>query len=281
MSAQNPSPHKNQQHSESLEERVGMLFEELALAVKWHRPSILLAIYTSEFVCAEAQLILEKELAKLGQSVSRLTVSPERSDIPMFLSKHPERYKTIFFVAGLMLETKQGGYHAYRALNIRRELLVDHRIRVVFWITEKEAADLPVHAPDFWAFRHRVIEFLDLPEPERMVALAKSLTLDGDSDQMVQAFKKALKLDPGNVNLLSSLGDIYIKLNKANEAIQMFRKATRLDPKNANLWVRLGDIYRSVDRITDARKAYKTAIDLEPNNRTAQSSLASCNRKSG
>jgi tetratricopeptide (TPR) repeat protein len=279
MSTSNPSLNKNQNPPESLEERVGMLFEELALAVKWHRPSILLAVYASELVCTEAQLMLEKKLAELGQSVSRLTVNAERSDIPMFLSKYPERYKTIFFITGLKLETKQGGYHAYRALNIRRELLVDYRIRVVFWVTEQEAADLPVHAPDFWAFRHRVIEFLDIPEPERMAALAKALPLDGNSDKMVKAFKTALKLDPGNVNLLSSLGDIYIKLNKADDAIQMFRKATRLDPKNANLWVRLGDIYRSIDRINDARKAYKAAIDLEPNNRNAQSALASCNHK--
>jgi tetratricopeptide (TPR) repeat protein len=279
MSTSNPS-HNENQPAESLEERVGMLFEELELAVKWHRPSILLAIYASEIVCTEAQLILEKKLAGLGQNVTRLAASAERSDIPMFLSKYPERYKTIFFVTGLKLETKQGGYHAYRALNIRRELLVDYRIRVVFWLTEKEAADLPVHAPDFWAFRHRAIEFLDLPEPERMAMLARSLTLDGNGDEMVKAFKKAVKLDPTNVNLLSSLGDIYIKLNKANEAIQMFRKAIRLDPRNSNLWVRLGDIYRSVDRISDARKAYKAAIELEPNNRNAQSSLASCNRKS-
>jgi tetratricopeptide (TPR) repeat protein len=277
MSTSNSSPNKDQQ-SESLEERVSMLFEELALAVKWQRPSILLAIYASEFVCSEAQLMLEKKLTELGQNISRLTVTAKRPDIPMFLSKYPERYKTIFFVKGLQPETEQGGYPAYRALNIRRELLVDYRIRVVFWITEKEAADLPVHAPDFWAFRHRVIEFLDVPEPERMAALARSLTLDGNSDEMVKAFKKALKLDPRNVNLLSSLGDIYIKLNKANEAIQMFRKAIKLDTKNANLWVRLGDIYRSVDRIDDARKAYTAAIALEPNNRNAQSSLASCNR---
>jgi len=206
-------------------------------------------------------------------------VDIERSDIPMFLSKHPEREKTVFFIKRLKLGSKQAGHHVYRALNIRRELLVDHHIRAVFWVTEKEAADLPVHAPDFWSFRHRVIEFLDVPAPERIAALARSLPVEQGNDDLLTAFKKAVKLNPQNVNLWSSLGDIYSQLNRSGDALQAFRKATRLDPKNANLWVRLGDIYRRVERIDDARKAYRTAIRLEPNNRNAQASLAACNNR--
>lgn len=282
MSASNHSSNKNKklQQPESLEERVGMLFDELALAVQWDRPSILLAVYKSEFVCAQAQVMLQKKLTEIKQGVSRLTVRAEHSDVPMFLSKYPGRDKSVFFVTGLSFGGKQEGYPAYRALNIRRELLVDYYIRVVFWITESEAADLPIHAPDFWSFRHRVIEFLDKSVPERTAAVGGSPALDGDSEEIIKAFKKAIKLDPGNVNLWSSLGDLYTKLNKTSEALQMFRKATKLDPKNANLWVRLGDIYRGAERISDAKKAYKTAIELEPNNRNAQSSLASCDRKS-
>jgi tetratricopeptide (TPR) repeat protein len=279
MTMLNRSPGKEQQ-SESLEDRVDMLFEELALAVKWQRPSILLAIYASDLTCAEAQLMLEKKLAGLGQSVSRLTVENAHADIPMFLSRFPDRDKTVFFVRRLKLGGKRGGHHTYRALNIRRELLVDHHIRVVFWITEKEAAELPVQAPDFWAFRHRVIEFLDFPAPERIAVLAQSLPQAGSSDEMVEVFKKAVRLEPKNVNLLSSLGDIYSSLNRTDEALQVFRKATRVEPKNANLWIRLGDIYRGAGRISDAQKAYKAAIALEPNNRNAQAALASSKLKS-
>jgi hypothetical protein len=270
---------KNQPQAESLEERVDILFEELALAVKWHRPSILLAIYGSEFVCADAQSKLENKLSELGQGVSRLKVSTERSDIPMYLSKYPEREKTVFFVKDLKLGAKQGGYHAYRALNIRRELLVDYCIRVVFWITEKEAADLPVRAPDFWAFRHRVIEFLDELAPEHIAAFSRSPVMEDESNEMIVAFKKAIKLDPENVDLWSSLGDIYIRLNKTANALRTFRKVSRLDPKNADVWIKLGDIYQSVGRIGDAEKAYKTAVNLEPDNRNAQASLAACKLK--
>ncbi|MEJ5223779.1 MAG: tetratricopeptide repeat protein [Anaerolineales bacterium] len=49
----------------------------------------------------------------------------------------------------------------YKPLNIRREILVESRIRAIFWLTEREAIDLARQAPDFWAFRHRVVDFLD------------------------------------------------------------------------------------------------------------------------
>jgi len=262
-----------QQVSEPFEERIGMLYDELSLAVRWDRPSILLAVYASDLVCAEAQLTLAQRLAVLGQSVLRLAVDAESSDIPMYLSKYPGREKTIFFIKRLKRVGKQPGPQAYRALNIRRELLVDHHIRVVFWITEKEAADLPVLAPDFWAFRHRVIEFLDPPAPERLAALAASARLEQGADELLEAFKKALKLDPQNVALWSSLGDVCARLGRNDEAVRAFRKATRLEDRNAGLWVRLGDLYAGLGRTHHAGKAYQAALRIEPGNRQALAGL--------
>ena len=114
MTTPDHSPSKEQQ-SESFEDRVDMLFEELALALKWQRPSILLAIYASDLVCAEAQLMLEKKLARLEQRVSRLTVNSELADIPMFLSRSPEREKTVFFCQKIKV-----GYQAGRSSRVPR-----------------------------------------------------------------------------------------------------------------------------------------------------------------
>src|SRR5438045_4367871 len=97
MSTANHSSNNNLQQPESLEERVGILLDELALAVQWNRPSILLAVYRSEFVCAQAQVMLEKKLIGIKQGVSRLTVNVEHTDVPMFLSKYSGRDKTVFF----------------------------------------------------------------------------------------------------------------------------------------------------------------------------------------
>ena len=274
--------------NEPLADRVDMLSEELALAVRWQRPSILLAIYKSEFVCTQAQLMLEEKLSQIGQRVYHLTINLEEFDIPLFFSHYPEREKTTFFVKSLKQAGKRASQYAYRALNMRRELLVDYRIRAVFWITEAEAADIPTHAPDFWVFRHRVIEFLDAPGGEEIAVLARSLAGQGSlsrsparTTEIVKAFEKAARLEPGNAGLWSNLGDLYRGLNRTDAALRALRKATRLDAQDAGLWLRLGDLYRSENRLRDARRAYQAALRIEPDNRNAASLLALCDQETG
>jgi hypothetical protein len=194
---------------ESFEERIDILFRELELALKWDRPSILLAIYASDFVRADAQFALAARLRKLGQTTTDYRVDEENADIPLRLSEHPDRAHTVFFVWGLQYGGGVDGRNAYRALNIRREYFVDYRLRAVFWLTEAEAIALPKYAPDFWAFRHRVIEFMDRPEPHAAKigrALAWSdwdeRTLREDTDAKIELRLALLKdLPPGDETL--------------------------------------------------------------------------------
>jgi tetratricopeptide (TPR) repeat protein len=44
-------------------------------------------------------------------------------------------------------------------LNLHRETLIEQKVKAVFLLTMREASNLPSYAPDFWAFRHRVLEF--------------------------------------------------------------------------------------------------------------------------
>jgi len=145
--------------SNQFNEQVEILFDELSLAIKWHRPSILLVVYDSKAVTGSAESALAKRLKSLGHGVSDFRVNKNQFDVPLALTGHPDRNKLVFFVSGLRSGGGQGGNNAYRALNIRREFFVDFSIRAVFWLTRAEAAALPRRAPDFWAFRHRVLEF--------------------------------------------------------------------------------------------------------------------------
>jgi len=158
-----------------IDEQLTSLFQELQLSTRWRRPSILFAVVRSKLVLWDAQITLNKRLTRLKQSVVHLQVDQTDYDVALRLSHDPARENTIFYISGLSHGGGEAGLNAYRALNIRRELLVDHRVRAVFWLTESEAATLMLHALDFWAFRHRVIELLDDPQPERISALLKSL----------------------------------------------------------------------------------------------------------
>ena len=147
--------------TDPLEENVTTLFEELQLAGKYHRPSILLAAYRSKIVLSDTQNSLKSKLRTIKQSVSNVTITNENWDVPLLISRRSDRAEKVFFVSGLKNGGGPGGKNAYRALNIRRELLVDFHIRVVFWLTVSEANTLPREAGDFWSFRHRMIELFD------------------------------------------------------------------------------------------------------------------------
>lgn len=76
---------------ESFEEHVAILYGELEQAIKWDRPSILLAIYSSEFIRADAEDALTAELNKLGQTVIQYPVSgQDNADIALNLSQYPD-----------------------------------------------------------------------------------------------------------------------------------------------------------------------------------------------
>jgi hypothetical protein len=150
------------QNLNPLEERVSILFEEINLAIQWQRPSILFVTYDLEDVRKDVEAALKKRLSDLGQRVCHFQVNKEEFDIPTILSRQPDRDNAIFFITGLRRGGGRGGYNAYRALNMHREYFVENQLRAVFWLKRTEAVALPHHAPDFWSFRHRVIEFNDI-----------------------------------------------------------------------------------------------------------------------
>lgn len=146
-------------HSKAFKEGLGILTEEIELALQWNRPSILLAVHNSKTGRMDAQRSLEREMRKRDRQVLHINVESANPDVIRLMSETPNSADTIFFVSGIENADQASNGKVYRALNIRRELLEERRIRVVFWLNESEAAALPRLAPDFWAFRHRCVEF--------------------------------------------------------------------------------------------------------------------------
>ena len=150
---------------ESFEDRVETLFKELEFAFQWQRPSILLASYEKEDTRRKVNFSLEQRLLAINHPLKQIRVNENRYDIPLILSRRSDRQEVVYSIPHLSRGGGTEGANAYRALNIRRELLVDYHIRVLFWLTRKESISLSRHAPDFWAFRHLVVEY-DNPAQE-------------------------------------------------------------------------------------------------------------------
>ncbi len=146
-------------HSKAFGEGLEILKDEIQLAFQWQRPSILLAVHNSKQEQPKAQQSLEKELLKMNKRVEWIKATEQTLDVIIEICKAPNRDEIVFFVSELGNADNPTSTTIYHALNLHREILVEQHVRVVFWLIKSEASELPHHAPDFWAFRHRVVEF--------------------------------------------------------------------------------------------------------------------------
>ncbi len=227
----------------SFEENISTLLEELLLAARWERPSILLAIHKSKFGQDKSAADLEGRLTHLGHRVVHLTVDEDHSDVPHWIVATPEASRIIFFVSNIDWGGGADHKDAYRSLNIYRELFVDNHIKVILWLTSSEATSLARYAPDFWAFRHRVVEFTGQRIPRKIILPSGALLWDiqnsVDPFDTVQARisvrRELLARLPDNpearsarIDLLYNLGHLHWILGENSASEQQLQSALEL-----------------------------------------------------
>jgi len=267
-----PAPPK----AESFEERVDSLFDELAFSIRSDRPSILLVPYASEFIRADVELALRQRLAKIDQQLIQFTAGEEQFDIPLLLSHHPDRKRAAYSILGLSRGGGKAGANAYRALNIRREVLVDYRIRALFWLSGPEARQLSRHAPDFWAFRHRVVDFSRPADINRLAETGAGTPL-----RALRAARKAARLSPEDPASWLQLGNLQLEYGLLSQALKTFERLLTLAPGNPSSWLGLGHVYRLGQRLSDAIINYRQVMRLDPHNISGHISLIACYRLLG
>ena len=272
---------------EPFEDRIDTLFHELELATKWQRPSVLLAVYSSEYVRKDVDTALEDRLHSLGQSTHYIKIKNQKdANISIQISKSANLENVVFFVEGLRWGTGQNDYYAYHALNESSEFFLDNQIRVVFWLTEKEAFDLAHHAPDTWSFRHRVVEFVDSPKPDQISPHFMETAWQGpaevnnsteDLDDKI-ALRTALlnDLPTGNeststrAHLLLTLGMLHWRRGDYERAIQFLNTAldlaTRLEDNcfEALCFNAIALVKTDQGRVEEAIQAFQNAVALAP-----------------
>lgn len=274
---------------EPFAERVEILADELRLAFKFDRPSILFAVYQSRYVMMDAMGALTEQLKPLQIEFAWLRIEGERdADIPIRLSERPadERRRTVYLIDGL----QYGQDAALRALNIRREYFVENRLRVILWLTESEAESIPLRAPDFWRFRHRVVDFFDRVhehiEPQRAAELGSQLAWEGFKDTTLRentdakielrlALLQDLPADDetlgARAELEFTLGGLYRAKRDYEKSIAYFQSAIEIAAQIQDTRLKilcyngLGNVYRALKRYDDAIATYQYAIALDPN----------------
>lgn len=234
---------------DKIEYRVNIVLDELSLGIQWDRPSIIVLIYRSEHIKNKVQAILAKSLVESGQIVLQYVVDNLHYDIPLDLLDHPKHRNAVFFVSGLRWGGGRGYSNAYRALNMHREYLVDGNIRAIFWLTINEGKQLPRYSPDFWAFRHRVVEFLDLPLKENMNTLKSSNV----------SFQSLYTKNENDFQNWINSADKFLALGCIDEAILNYRTALRKYPDQTAIYLQIAEIYLYLGRFPAAGRILKKA----------------------
>ncbi|HVM71819.1 MAG TPA: tetratricopeptide repeat protein [Anaerolineales bacterium] len=288
---------------EPFEDRIDILFHELELATKWQRPSVLLAIYNSECVRSDADIALENRLHNLGQSAYHIKIRSQKSaDVSLLISELANSENVVFFVEGLRGSSEQDR-SSYRILNKSREFFIEKSIRMVLWLTEEEAIDLAHYAPDYWSFRHRVIEFTDPPRTEQAASpmlesawqgMGEFSEADEDLDAKI-ALRVALLTDlpeghestSARANLLLTLGMLHWRRGDYEKSAQFLNTALDLAAGledasfEALCFNALALVQTDLGRFEQAVLAYQNAIKLAPEQITPWNNLGNLYRKLG
>lgn len=267
----------------TIEENLSILLEEIKLAAQWNRPSILLVIYKSKFGQVKLQRALESKLKELGQNCVYVEVRREQPNPLPLLLKTPHKEGVVFFVSNL----ERGGPEAYQAINLYREVFIENQIRMVLWLTPNEATKLPHQAPDFWAFRHKTVEFSRRQAPRKFHLPAGLLIWPVEDHQIsfkglheqIKAREKLLADLPPNIEststraeLLSVLGFLHWAAGGSSDAMHAFEEGLRITkgrnlPASECVLLNGRAILLYEDRkYAEAIEAYQKALEKNPQN---------------
>lgn len=97
------------------------------------------------------------------------------------------------------------------------------------------------------------------------------LSLNGQFEEAVREYEKALELEPDNVDVLTNLGVALYNLGQLDQAIEQYSTAIELAPKDADIHSNLAaahvqeyQIDGALDQLNQALAEYQKAVELNP-----------------
>ena len=105
-----------------------------------------------------------------------------------------------------------------------------------------------------------------MDEKEIVFNRAKNAMLSRDFTLAARLFKSLLADDPNNLELLNSLGQLYIKASDDEKALPFYEKIIKLNPINVDAYNNMGGIYRRLKRYDESIAILNKALSFNKNN---------------
>ena len=256
----------------TFESRVSRLANYLTRAYKYNKPSILFAMYLSEFLRSDVEKLLKRALVEQGLEVVSVDAGNNK-DLPAFFSA-TNSGNYVFSVRNM----DKGFPEALQYLNFKREELVEHHVKAVFWVREEELARISLEAPDFFAFRNRVVEFMEVPTAEERRPALVEFALETEYKSLDE-IKRSIELKEKLLSelsteaeisgyLLGSLGVLYGQIGSYNKSLEYSEKALKVakeigDRQNEGSWIgNLGTAYYALGQVERAVEYYEQALAI-------------------
>lgn len=93
----------------------------------------------------------------------------------------------------------------------------------------------------------------------------------GDMQAAANHYEKAVEIEPGNTVFRKNLADFYcVEQGRVEEAMQIYVDLLALEPDDIEVLMTLGQICEKLEKFEDARHFYERALDVEPWNADAR-----------
>ena len=99
-------------------------------------------------------------------------------------------------------------------------------------------------------------------------------------EEAEQMIKRALEIDPNNGAYLDSMGWLYFREAKYNDALDYLLRATKnISKPDATVFIHIGDTYSKLNRVAQALEYWQKAILLEPGDKAVAAKIESAKTK--
>jgi len=95
----------------------------------------------------------------------------------------------------------------------------------------------------------------------------------GEEDQAIQAFERAVEINPKDPRPYLDAALLYAARNDLDKAIDRYQKGLRLDHQNGTAYYNYGRLLLSKGRIEEARDALERAVEIRPADTEARTAL--------